>query len=269
VWLAVGAALIVALALAVKFVLPRSHLLWPPRASNGVTYSLYAHVPEACRAAPCPALYILDGDLWVPTFARIVDERVRARRMAPIILVGIGYRDIWNVIWRRKHDFTPAFGRTPNRTGGADAYLEVLRDELIPYAEAHLRISRESRGLAGHSYAGLLATYALQRAPDLFDHYIIISPALWFDGGKIYAQPFAAATRTRQVFLAADTPGRSRGAMARDVIRLADLLSGQSDVAVSRALIVGADHNSMVGPAARRGIDAVYGIESNASPLAP
>lgn len=269
VWLAVGAALIVVLALAVKFVLPRSHVLWPPRAANGVTYSLYAHVPEACRATPCPALYILDGDLWMPTFARIVDERVRTRRMAPIVLVGIGYRDVWNVAWRRKHDFTPAFGRTPNRTGGADAYLEVLRDELIPYAEAHLPISHETRGLAGHSYGGLLATYALQSAPDLFDHYIIMSPALWFDEGKIYAQPFASAMRTRQVFLAADTPGQSRGAMARDVIRLADLLSGQRDVAVSRALIVGADHNSMVGPAARRGIDAVYGIESNAGPLAP
>ncbi len=269
-WLATGAvATFLLCALAAHFVIPRSHILLPPRASNGVEYVLYAHVPDACRASPCRALYVLDGDLWMPTFARITDERVRSGRKAPLVLVGIGYRDILNTAARRKHDFTPAFGRTPNRTGGADAYLDVLRNELIPYAEARLPISQESRGIAGHSYAGLFATYALQRAPDLFDRYIIMSPALWFDDGKIYEQSFAAAPAQRHVFLAADTPGRSRGDMARDVVRLADLLAGQRDLAVSRALIVDADHNSMVAPAARRGLDALYGIESDARPSAP
>lgn len=257
-WLALGAAALT-IALAARFIAPRSHFLLPPRAGNNVEYVLYAHVPEACRATPCPALYILDGDLWMPTFARIVDERVREHGMAPIVLVGVGYRDIWNTARRRKHDFTPAFARTPNRTGGADSYIDVPRNELIPYAEARLPISQESRGLAGHSYAGLFATYALQRAPDLFDRYLIMSPALWFDEGKIYSQPFAPAPAQRHVFPAADTPRDAQGAMARDVVRLAALLSQRGDVTVSRALIVGADHNSMVAPAARRGIDALYG----------
>ena len=194
----------------------------------------------------------------MPTFARIADERVRSGRMAPVVLVGIGYRDILNTPARRKHDFTPAFARTPNRTGGADAYLAVLRTEIIPYAEARLPISRESRGLAGHSYGGLLATYALQHAPDLFDRYLIMSPALWFDEGKIYNQAFAATAAQRHVFLAADTPRGAQGHMARDVVRLSSLLSQRSDVTVSRALIVGADHTSMLAPAARRGIDALY-----------
>lgn len=259
--LAVG---IVAIALVIW---PRRHVLAPPRAANGIEYMLYAHVPEACRQSPCPALYILDGDLWMPTFARIADERARSGRMAPVVLVGIGYRDILNTPARRKHDFTPAFGRTPNRTGGADAYLDVLRTEIIPYAEARLPISRESRGLAGHSYGGLLATYALQRAPDLFDRYLIMSPALWFDEAQIYSQPSALTPSQRHVFLAADTPRHAQGAMARDVARLAALLSQRSDVTVLRATIGGADHNSMVAPAARRGIDALYGARS--APTSP
>lgn len=265
-WLALGAAALI-VALAARFIAPRSHFLLPPRAGNGVEYVLYAHVPEACRETPCPALYILDGDLWMPTFARIADERVRSGHMAPVVLVGIGYRDILNTAARRKHDFTPAFGRTPNRTGGADAYLDVLREEIIPYAEARLPISRESRGIAGHSYGGLLATYALQRAPDLFDRYLIMSPALWFDEGKIYNQPFAPAPAQRRVFLAADTPRGAQSHMARDVVRLAALLSQRGDVALSRALIVGADHNSMVAPAARRGLDALYGADG--APASP
>lgn len=256
-WLALAAAAALA-ALAAQVILPRSHVLLPPRAVNGVDYNLYAHVPEACRARQCPALYVLDGDLWMPTLARMVDDGVRAGRLEPVVLVGIGYRDILNTAARRKHDFTPAFGRTRNRTGGADAYLDVLREEIIPYAEARLPISRESRGIAGHSYGGLLATYALERAPDLFDRYLIMSPALWFDEGKIYSQPFAPAPAQRRVFLAADTPRGAQSHMARDVVRLAALLSQHGDIAVSRAMIVGADHNSMVAPAARRGLDALY-----------
>ncbi|MGH6952308.1 MAG: alpha/beta hydrolase-fold protein, partial [Vitreimonas sp.] len=159
-WLALAAAFL-AIVLAMRFLAPRSHFLLPPRAANGVEYNLYVHIPEACRARECPALYVLDGDLWMPTLARMVDERLRARRLEPVVLVGIGYRDILNTAARRKHDFTPAFGRAPNRTGGADAYLDVLREEIIPYAEARLPISRESRGIAGHSYGGVAGNICL------------------------------------------------------------------------------------------------------------
>ncbi len=258
-WLALAGAVLL-VALIVQFVLPRSHVLLPPRAANGIAYNLYAHVPDACREGGCPALYIFDGDLWMPTFARIVDERLRAHRMEPVILVGIGYRDVWNSAARRKHDFTPAFGRAPNRTGGADAYLDVLTRELIPYAEAHLPILPGTRGLAGHSYAGLFATYALQRAPDAFDRYLVMSPALWFDDGNIFRAPFSPSQSPRQVFLAADTARGAQSHMARDVLRLTDLLTRQPHLAVSRALLVDETHNSMVAPAARRGLDALYGL---------
>ena len=266
-WPALASA-ILAIALLVHFVLPRSHVLFPPRASNGTDYVLYIHVPGACRAGGCPALYLLDGERWLPTFARIVDERARAHRMAPIVVVGIGYADILNTRARRKFDFTPAFDRAPSRTGGADAYHDVLTRELIPFAEAHLPIAPGARGIAGHSYGGLFATYALMRAPDLFDRYLIMSPALWFDEGKIYTQPFATAAAPRQVILAANTPQNASSNMARDVMRLTDLLSQRADLAVSRTMILGANHNSMVTPAARRGLDALYGpdVEGNRPP---
>jgi uncharacterized protein len=257
---AVALALIALGAVAYQFIAPRSHVLTPPRASNGIDYVLHVHVPPACRLGGCHALYVLDGLAWIPTFARIEDDLVARHRMAPVILVGVAYGDALNTGDLRKRDFTPAFGREPNRTGGADAFLGVLRDEIIPYAEAHLPIASGERGLAGHSYAGLFAVYALAQQPDLFHRYLIMSPALWFDDGKIYDVAPAPTDHARTVFLAADTPrGETRSDMANNVLRLNERLLAQPNLSVSHALILGENHNSMVAPAAQRGLIALYG----------
>lgn len=260
------AALVALFALGVaayQLIAPRSHVLTMPRASNGVDYVLIVHVPDACRAGGCTALYVLDGLAWLPTFAKTEDELIARHRMAQQILVGIAYANAVNTGDLRKHDFTPAFGRTPNRTGGADAFLQVLRDEIIPYAEAHLPIEPSERGLAGHSYAGLFAAYALAQAPDLFNRYLIMSPSLWFDGGKIYDVAITPAEHRRTVFLAADTPrGEGRSDMANNTLRLNDLLLADPSLHVSHALIVGESHNSMVAPAVRRGLVSLYGEET-------
>lgn len=260
------AALVALFALGVaayQLIAPRSHVLTLPRASNGVDYVLIVHVPDACRAGGCTALYVLDGLAWLPTFARAEDDLIARHRMTPQILVGVAYANAINTGDLRKHDFTPAFGRAPNQTGGADAFLQVLREEIIPYAEAHLPIDPSERGIAGHSYAGLFAAYTLAQAPDLFTRYLIMSPALWFDGGKIYDVALTAADQTRTVFLAADTPrGEARSEMANNTLRLNDLLLADASIHVSHALIIGENHNTMVAPAARRGLAALYGEET-------
>lgn len=255
---AVAAALLIA-ALAYQVIAPRSHVLFPPRAANGVSYVLYTHVPDRCRSGGCPAVYVLDGAAWLPTFAKVVDQYSAAYQMEPVVLVGLGYRDITNTGDLRKKDFTPAFGRTPNKTGGADAFLAVLRRELIPYAEAHLPISHTGRSLAGHSYAGLFATYTLARAPDLFDNYLILSPSLWFDDRKIYDVTFETSARRHRIFLASDMPRPpARSTMADDVSHLERVLLTHPEYEVSRSLMFGTSHNSMVAPAARAGLPALY-----------
>jgi predicted alpha/beta superfamily hydrolase len=262
-WLVAAALAVLVLGFGAYLLLaPRSNILAPPRASNGVEYVLHVHVPPACREGGCRALYVLDGLAWLPTFAHLDNELSQQREIQPLILVGIAYRDAPNTRDLRKHDFTPSFDRTPGATGGADAFLQVLRDELIPYAESHLPIASDERGLAGHSYAGLFTAYTLTQAPDLFDHYLIMSPALYFDHGKIYDLAIAPTEHTRSVFLAADTPrGGSRSAIANEILRYEDLLLEQPRLRVSHALIAGETHSGMVPPAARRGLIALYGLE--------
>ena len=72
-----------------------------------------------------------------------------------------------------KHD-TPC-------TGGADDYLKLLLDEIMPEAEALLPGAPAWRGLAGYSLAGLFALYALYQT-DVFARAASMSGSFWFEG---------------------------------------------------------------------------------------
>jgi predicted alpha/beta superfamily hydrolase len=258
-WILIGVALAGLLFLiGVRILGPRSNILLPPRAHNGVDYVLYVHVPKSCKGGGCPALYLLDGERWLPTFTQASEDAAARHAMAPVIVVGIGYRNLAATASARKHDFTPAFGRAPGATGGADAYLDALRTDIIPYAQAHLPIDASTRAIAGHSYGGLLATYALFHAPDLFDRYLIISPALWFDGGKIFSLPLETAPRARSVYLASNSPATETSQMTRDVRRLNALLLGDHNLAVSQSAFLHTSHAAVVEPAAREGLKDLF-----------
>jgi predicted alpha/beta superfamily hydrolase len=63
---------------------------------------------------------------------------------------------------------------------GAHDYLAFVERELIPYIEARYRADPQRRALGGHSLGGLFGAYALLTKPELFQHYILSSPSLWF-----------------------------------------------------------------------------------------
>ena len=65
-------------------------------------------------------------------------------------------------------------------SGGGDAFLDFLRNELIPHVEARYR-TKPYRILVGHSFGGLLALHAFLEAPDVFQGYVAIDPSLWWD----------------------------------------------------------------------------------------
>ncbi len=70
-------------------------------------------------------------------------------------------------------------------TGGADQYLQLLTEEIIPKAEKLARAETLWRGLAGYSLAGLFALYALYRT-DVFSRVASVSGSLWFPGFPDY-----------------------------------------------------------------------------------
>lgn len=70
-------------------------------------------------------------------------------------------------------------------TGGADAYLQFLTQQVLPHAEAGLN-GILWRGLAGYSLAGLFTIYALYKT-DLFSRAASMSGSLWYPGFKDFA----------------------------------------------------------------------------------
>ena len=65
--------------------------------------------------------------------------------------------------------------------GGADDFRRHLLDEVKPWIENRYRTSGEN-AIIGESLAGLFITETFLRAPDSFDHYIAVSPSLWWRG---------------------------------------------------------------------------------------
>lgn len=88
------------------------------------------------------------------------------------------------------HDMAPwnspaAFKNGEPFTGGADDYLRLLVEEIIPRAEKDLASPPAWRGIAGYSLAGLFALYAIYQT-DVFSRVGCMSGSLWFPGFKEY-----------------------------------------------------------------------------------
>ena len=112
-----------------------------------------------------------------------VYEAAQATGCLPFTLVVISDLD-WN------HDMVPwdnqaAFKKGKPFTGGADDYLRLLVEELIPRAEKELAGPPAWRGIAGYSLAGLFALYAIYQT-DVFSRVGCMSGSLWFPGFKEY-----------------------------------------------------------------------------------
>lgn len=68
--------------------------------------------------------------------------------------------------------------------GGSEQFIQFIEQELQPYIDKQYR-TKAGRTLIGQSLAGLLATEILLKKTSMFNHYVIISPSLWWDNGSI------------------------------------------------------------------------------------
>lgn len=97
----------------------------------------------------------------------------------PFTLVSVS-----NLNWN--HDMSPweippVFKNAEPCTGGADDYLRLFIDRIVPEAEKARKGDVLWRGIAGYSLAGLFALYSLYRT-DLFSRAASMSGSLWYPG---------------------------------------------------------------------------------------
>lgn len=118
----------------------------------------------------------------------------------PIIYLNIfeeGNTEIYNILCGKDLDLTlvtignlnwirdlspwkipPISKNEPPFAGGADEYLTLLTERIIPTVEESVK-KVSWRGIAGYSLAGLFAVYSLYRT-DLFTGAASVSGSLWF-----------------------------------------------------------------------------------------
>lgn len=152
---------------------------------------------EYDAAKSYPVLYLLDGSLH-EDFLHICGlfQFFNLQFQIPeFIIVGIANVD-------RKRDFTHHTDMEEMLqdipTGGhSAAFIQFLEEELQPFIEATYS-TNGTKYLIGQSLGGLLATELLLKKADLFTHYLIVSPSLWWDDESMLKQ--APTLLTQQQF---------------------------------------------------------------------
>lgn len=174
-------------------------------ARAGGAYRISVYYPDGDPPAQgWPVLYMLDGDAYFPVVATMAGNLAGSGEsgVGDGIVVAIGYPQDG----RRDVDYTL---RTPPRpanadpylypeypTGGADAFLTFIEQDLKPRIEARWRIDRTRQTLAGHGFGGLFVLHAYFTRPEGFTTYVASSPSIWFMGRAILAEERAFLART-------------------------------------------------------------------------
>ena len=130
-----------------------------------------------------PVAYILDGETHLPTIS-IVQNYYSGGFTPEMILIGISNQQ------NRTRDLTISKitfrqgGAFNQETGGAENFLEFLKDELIPHIEKNYPVTNY-RTLIGHSFGGLFTINTLIHHQELFANYLAIDSTLDWDNQKL------------------------------------------------------------------------------------
>lgn len=138
------------------------------------------------KAKSYPVIYLLDGSMNEDFIhvTGLVQFFNQMYSMPETIVVGIANID-------RKKDFTfhtdlKDLQKDYPTTGHSDKFISFLEKELKPYIESQFKTT--DKYLFGQSLGGLLATEILLKKPEMFTHYFIISPSLWWDDESLLKQ---------------------------------------------------------------------------------
>jgi predicted alpha/beta superfamily hydrolase len=130
-----------------------------------------------------PVIYVLDGSMNEDVHIYGLSQFFPLYYDMPeCIVVGIQNVD-------RRRDFTfPTENKElleKNPTAGkSDQFINFIEKELVPFIQKNYSTSK-TNFLIGQSLGGLLATQILVSKPQLFSHYLIVSPSLWWDNESL------------------------------------------------------------------------------------
>lgn len=144
-----------------------------------------------------PVMYVLDGSINEDFLhiTGLVQFFNMTFAMPDCIVVGIANVD-------RKRDFThtttdESLKKDYPTTGHSAKFIEFIEKELQPFVQKNYKTT-DTKYVVGQSLGGLLATEVLLKKPQLFTHYLIVSPSLWWDNETMLNQADAYLQKQKQ-----------------------------------------------------------------------
>jgi predicted alpha/beta superfamily hydrolase len=173
-------------------------------------YQMFVALPDSYRSSTrrYPVLFVTDADYAFPIARSIAQRLSKHAGMEETIVIGLSYARGDTGAYSRRRDYTPSVpgdayrsdmpGRAPV-FGEAQAYGRFLTAQVLPLIGAQYRADMHRKVYVGHSYGSLLGLQLLLSAPRSFEHYILGSPSLWFDGRVMFDREKAYATRHKDM----------------------------------------------------------------------
>ena len=167
---------------------------------DGMEYLINVHLPPTygMNEDSYPVIYYSDAFFATEITTGTKKILELSGKIANTILVGISQEgDFMRVISDRSRDLIPThvpqnkvevYAEMTSTSGGAGNFLAFIEHELFPLVEKEYRVDTSNRGFIGSSYGGLFAAWAMVNRPELFQRYIMASPALYWDDYLFFKQ---------------------------------------------------------------------------------
>ncbi|TDO24491.1 alpha/beta hydrolase-fold protein [Pedobacter duraquae] len=171
-----------------------------------------------------PVIYLLDGSENFNTVVSITEHMAESSLCPPTIVVGIVQEN------RLAELTTGADKEFPGQVGMGNEFMSFIEKDLIPYINTNYPTT-SYKTLIGHSVGGLTVINTFLHKPELFNAYVSLDGALWWDNQKVVKE-------ARLILPNHNYKGKSLFmAMANRLERGVDTLSVLKDTSSSTSLI--------------------------------
>lgn len=156
---------------------------------KGQVYNLQISLPAgyATSNKKYPVVYLMDSQWDFPLVTALYGQQYFDGFIPEMVIVGITWGgDNPNPDSLRARDYTPTNEQRLIQSGGADAFLSFIKNEVFPFVENNYKVDKNDRTLMGCSLGGLFTLYTLFTQPTLFNRYITASPAYMWDKSVLY-----------------------------------------------------------------------------------
>lgn len=247
--------------------------------SNNKDYELYIQLPQSYpdTKTTYPLIIVNDSRFGFPITNGAM-ALMGGNVVKEAIVVGVSYAKGEDRTISRTRDYTPTYSPDePNGhssaarkvSGHAKEYVDFLADQVIPLLQKTYRVDGSNKIFVGHSFGGLLGSYILVNRPELFDHYVIGSPSLWYDDKVIFKMEEAYAKNHRSlkahamIYVDDNNGSINDRKMADDVLTFEKILRSRnySGLKLKVEVIKGEGHHSVFPGLLSKGLMAAIPLK--------